>query len=242
MDIAIFPSREIILQVGSFVIRWYGLMYVLALWGSVWMSQKVQKYRNLHLSSDTWIGIIVCVALGIFVGGRLGYVLWYEPIFFFHHPSEVIAFWNGGMASHGGILGAGITLWIASRIWKVSFYDLLDIATVSTFIGLGLGRIGNFTNQELFIGNWALGEAFLNVLLAGIAFFILKRWNLSSGILAGICGVLYSMERLCMDYVRIHQFPSIYGFTREQLLSIALLIMSAAFLYVLEEKKSYAKG
>lgn len=147
---AIFPERTIFASLGPWDIHWYGLLYVVAFIWAAWWLPRSQKYRQLTLSSDDWLLIVVVSMVGVLLGGRLGYVLLYAPEYFWQHPTEILALWQGGMASHGGFVGVGLALWWVSRHLKISFRALLDLIVVPTVVGLALGRIGNFINQELY--------------------------------------------------------------------------------------------
>ncbi|HVW66796.1 MAG TPA: prolipoprotein diacylglyceryl transferase [Candidatus Peribacteraceae bacterium] len=149
--IQLFPSRTVAIDLFGFPVHWYGLLYLLAFIIAWFLLPFLQRKRNLQLSRDEWAGILSAAVIGVIVGGRLGYVLFYAPLYYLQHPLDIFAVWNGGMASHGGFIGVAIALWIVLR--KRGLDDLLtiaDIVVIPVAIGLGLGRIGNFINQELY--------------------------------------------------------------------------------------------
>jgi phosphatidylglycerol:prolipoprotein diacylglycerol transferase len=137
-------------KLGPLQFRWYGLMYILGFLAAYFVIRKGAERKNLPLTRDDVADLVFAVALGIILGGRLGYVLFYNLSEYLAHPLQVFAVWEGGMSFHGGlagaILGGG---WFAHRK-KLAFLDLADIGFLSGPIGLFLGRIGNFINGELY--------------------------------------------------------------------------------------------
>jgi len=114
--IEIFPSQEIVLVVGSWPIHWYGFLYVLSFGLALYLLPKLQKYRGLKLRFGDWLEVMAWAVGGVVVGGRLGFVLLYEPAFFLHNPIEIFGLSGGGMSSHGGFVGVAVTVFIASRV------------------------------------------------------------------------------------------------------------------------------
>jgi len=146
-----FPNIDpIIFSLGPLHVRWYGLMYVLGFLASYHLvrrqirefkySKLAEHFENLNLV------LILCVVLG----GRLGYVLFYNFTYYLAHPLEIPATWTGGMSFHGACLALIIGGWIFCRKNKINFWKAADIYTATLPIGLGLGRIGNFINGELY--------------------------------------------------------------------------------------------
>lgn len=146
-----FPQIDpVIIGVGPLKIRWYGLMYVLGFMAS-WLLVRYQirtlqlqrlevEFENLNFT------LIICLVLG----GRLGYVFFYNASYYLQHPLEILATWHGGMSFHGGVLGIIIGGFIFCRKKGLNFLETADIYVITTPIGLGLGRIGNFVNGELY--------------------------------------------------------------------------------------------
>ena len=149
--ISLFPSRTVALEILGFGIHWYGIMYLLGFLIAWWLLPRLQRYRNLSLTNDDWSSILSAAVLGVLIGGRLGFVFLYEPHYYLRHPLEIIAVWQGGMASHGGFIGVAIALLIQlrRRSWE-EIMKVADVVVIPVAIGLGLGRIGNFINQELY--------------------------------------------------------------------------------------------
>ncbi len=142
-------------------IRYYGLAYLLGFVFLFWFLHRQIALGWLRISHEEADKVLLRIALlGVIVGGRLGYCLFYDFAATVHRPWTIFLVWQGGMASHGGILGViAVMLWEARRL-KIPFYHLADAAALCTPLGLGLGRIANFINGELwgrpFTGPWAV--------------------------------------------------------------------------------------
>lgn len=145
-----FPSRTIAFAVLGWPVHWYGVLYLLAFVIAWWLLPRIQQYRSLELSKEVWGDILSWAVGGVIVGGRLGYVLFYRPTYFAAHPLDILALWQGGMSSHGGFIGVAVALAVVLRKHRLPWRDIADLITVPVAIGLALGRIGNFINQELY--------------------------------------------------------------------------------------------
>lgn len=146
-----YPAIDpVIFAVGPFAVRWYGLMYVLGFTASyLLVSQQARQFgwqRMLEQLDNLNLALIA----GVILGGRLGYVFFYNAAYYIEHPLEVIATWQGGMSFHGGILGVLCAGFLFCRSAQLDFWKTADIYTVTVPIGLCLGRIGNFMNGELY--------------------------------------------------------------------------------------------
>ncbi|MBM6582348.1 prolipoprotein diacylglyceryl transferase [Microvirga sp. BT689] len=151
-----FPLIDpVAISIGPFAIRWYALAYVAGLIGG-WFYAK-----RLAARADLWGGLkqpkpidvddlIVWVALGVVLGGRIGYVLFYNLSSYLSQPLEMFAIWRGGMSFHGGFLGAVLAIVLFARSRGLNPLAMLDMAAVVTPIGLFFGRIANFINGELW--------------------------------------------------------------------------------------------
>jgi phosphatidylglycerol:prolipoprotein diacylglycerol transferase len=152
-----FPDIDpVLFQIGPLAVRWYALSYIAglifaswymkrlvgnpALWGGGRPSMTVAQVDDFFLWS----------VVGVVAGGRLGYVLFYKPLFFLTHPLEIVRMWDGGMSFHGGFLGVVVAcVWFGRRI-GTGLDRLLDLGAASVPVGLGLGRLANFINGELW--------------------------------------------------------------------------------------------
>lgn len=140
----------IIFSIGPVAVRWYSMAYLFGIVAAWFLVRRTIKKYNLPLSKTNLEDIVFYVTLGIILGGRLGYVLFYGTNVFWEHPLEVFALWHGGMSFHGGILGVIIAVWFVSRKVNYRFLSLTDLAALYTPIGIFLGRLANFANDELW--------------------------------------------------------------------------------------------
>jgi phosphatidylglycerol:prolipoprotein diacylglycerol transferase len=138
-------------QLGPLAVRWYGLMYLVGFIQLVILG-KLRARQNLltgwhprDVDDMLFYGV-----LGTIIGGRLGYVLFYKPFYYFAHPAEVLAIWQGGMSFHGGFLGVLIALWLFARNRNKRWLDVTDFVAPLIPLGLAAGRLGNFINGELW--------------------------------------------------------------------------------------------
>ena len=141
----------IAIHIGSFGIHWYGLMYLTAFLAFLGLGKWQINHRTWHgwtmpmLDDALFFG-----ALGVILGGRLGYVLFYQFSYFMQHPAEILAVWQGGMSFHGGFLGVLVSMWIFARKYKLKWLSIMDFVAPLVPLGLGAGRMGNFINGELW--------------------------------------------------------------------------------------------
>jgi len=137
-------------SLGPLQIRWYGLMYVLGFTASYFLVRYQIRRRQCAELEMHFENLNLVLILSVILGGRLGYVLFYNPAYYFRHPLEILATWEGGMSFHGACLLLIISGWLFCRKYGIDFWKGADIYAATFPIGLGLGRIGNFINGELF--------------------------------------------------------------------------------------------
>jgi phosphatidylglycerol:prolipoprotein diacylglycerol transferase len=151
-----FPVFDpVAFSIGWFVIRWYALAYIGGIViGWIYARSLVKKERLWGGPAPITLlqldDFILWVTIGIIVGGRTGYVLFYNPAFFIQHPAEIFQLWNGGMSFHGGFLGCVAAVMLFARKNEIPILSLGDITTAVAPIGILLGRIANFINSELW--------------------------------------------------------------------------------------------
>ena len=254
----------VFLKVGPLSFRWYGLMYALSFILSYFLIPVMAARKRVKITNQDISDLLFYVALGIILGGRMGYILFYNPVFYLTNPLKVFAVWEGGMSFHGGLLGgtfAGI-LFCLRR--KRSFYELADISVPGVSIGLGLGRIGNFINGELF-GRptdlpWCMifpeggnicrhpSQLYQATLEGGVIFLILwwlAKKDLAHGSLFWSLIFFYGLFRFSVEFVRepdAHIGLFLGFFSMGQLLSLPMLLIGLGMILFLNLRKSKRKG
>ncbi len=146
-----FPDIDpVALQIGPLAVRWYGLMYLFGFVGGFFVARWLARRRGFKVSNEQLAELVSHVAIGVVLGGRLGYVVFYNLPYYLAHPLQVVAFWEGGMSFHGGVLGAILAGGWYARRQRWPFYSAADCLFAAAPLGLGLGRLGNFINGELY--------------------------------------------------------------------------------------------
>jgi phosphatidylglycerol:prolipoprotein diacylglycerol transferase len=146
-----YPNIDpVLVALGPIQLRWYGLMYLIGLTAAYFLIQRNVARKGLAIKKDQIYDMVVYAAFGVFLGGRIGYTLFYNFSYYMQNPLKLLAVWEGGMSFHGGLLGTTLALILFSRRQGISIYTVADLATSVTPIGLGFGRIGNFINGELY--------------------------------------------------------------------------------------------
>jgi phosphatidylglycerol---prolipoprotein diacylglyceryl transferase len=225
-----FPEIDpILFQIGPFAIRWYALAYIAGLllgWRYL-MRLAVTDYiwgGKAPFTKDQADDLLLWAALGVILGGRLGYVLFYNPAFYFSNPGDIIAVWNGGMSFHGGFLGVVLAIYLFARKHKIPLWSLADGAAAVAPIGILFGRLANFINSELWgrttDAPWGVifptggplprhPSQLYEGLLEGVLLFLVLRYlthhtkALSQpGIIAGTFFVGYGLSRIFVEFFR----------------------------------------
>ena len=250
--------------VGPFSVRWYGIAYLLGFACAALIIYRVAKRWRIDLDEDSLLTIIICVVVGVILGARLGYVVFYGNGYFLEHPAEILAFNQGGMSFHGGLLGALLAGAVASRLRHIPFATLADLGALAAPAGLFFGRCANFVNGELWgaVTDLPWGVVFggsagtaarhpsqlYEALLEGVFIFIVlyalsrKVPPRPRGTFIGTFLVLYGICRFAIEFVR--QPDSQLGYllgtdwvTMGQLLSIPLVIAGIAVLLWTDRKR-----
>lgn len=146
-----YPAIDpIALSIGPVDIHWYGLMYIFGI-AIAWFLGRSRLYRiQPTLTKDDLSDLVFYCALGVILGGRIGYVLFYDFSVYLAEPARIFKVWQGGMSFHGGMMGVIVAIWVFTKRRGRSFFSIADFVAPLAPIGLGLGRIGNFINGELW--------------------------------------------------------------------------------------------
>lgn len=248
----------IALSIGPLVVRWYGIAYVLGFVCAAFLIVRLAKRWRIRMDYDALLTIMFCVIIGVIIGGRLGYVIFYGEglAFYLAHPLEIIAFNHGGMSFHGGLIGALVSGIAASKFTNIPYLTLADMGCIAAPIGLFFGRLANFINGELWgaptdapwgvvFGAGAgmmprhpsqLYEALLEGVLIFLVLFLLsrKRPPRVRGTFLGVFLVMYGCFRFVIEFVREPdvQLGYIWGgwLTMGQLLSVPLIVVGVIVL------------
>src|SRR5690606_19390422 len=146
----VYPDFDpVAFQLGPLAVRWYGLMYAVGFLAAWWLGRLRTRRPGAALTAEQMDDFVIYGALGAVLGGRIGYVLFYNLPAFLDNPLILLRIWEGGMSFHGGMLGVLVAVWLYARKIDRSFLTLADFIAPLTPIGLGAGRLGNFINGEL---------------------------------------------------------------------------------------------
>jgi len=256
-----FPHIDpVFLSIGPLQFRWYGLMYVLAFVATYFIISSEAARKKLPLTKDDVADLVFYGALGVVLGGRFGYILFYNLGFYLANPLKLFAVWEGGMSFHGGFLGVITAFLIYARRKKIPFFTLIDIAALCAPVGLGLGRIGNFINGELYgratDAPWGiifpgsdglprhpsqLYEAFLEGLVLFFIVRVLSRRFTATGIAGWSFVAGYGLFRFIVEFFR--QPDAQLGFlvsifSMGQLLSLPMFLIGSIMVYRLARQSA----
>ena len=137
-------------SIGPLAVRWYGLMYLAGFAGAWWLGMRRIGQGRAPVNRTQFDDLVFLAVLGVILGGRLGYILFYKLGYYASHPLEIFAVWQGGMSFHGGLLGVMTAMAFAAWRHKIKYLDLMDFVAPLCPLGLAAGRLGNFINGELW--------------------------------------------------------------------------------------------
>ena len=265
MAIVVQPFSPVAFSVGPIDVRWYALAYIAAFVVGFWLFRRLMRGENGQgiLDKKHMDDLFTAVILGVIIGGRLGYVLFYNLSFFVAHPLEIFAIWHGGMSFHGGLLGVIAATFLSARRARVNPWRVLDMIAVVAPIGLFFGRIANFINMEImgrptnmpwgvvFAGDASvprhpspLYEAATEGLLLFALMYGLCRWTgvrKYPGALSGVLAMGYATARIFCEQFRAPDvqigFLTSWGLTMGQLLSGIMFLAGAVIFAIAFRKK-----
>lgn len=146
-----FPHIDpVIFKIGPFAMRWYGLMYVFGFASSYLLVMYQMKKKKVKFDRESIDDLFFYLIIGLIVGARLGYVLFYNLAFYLENPLDAFAVWHGGMSFHGGLIGTFVAGYIVIKRKKLDFFATADLLVPTCPVGIGFGRLGNFINGELY--------------------------------------------------------------------------------------------
>lgn len=248
-----YPNIDpVIFRIGPFEVRWYGVMYLIGFVVSYLLVRYQIKKKRLPLGKELVESLYSYLIIGLLVGARLGYVLFYNFSYYIGHPLEIFAVWHGGMSFHGGLIGSVLAGYLFCRRSRLDFWQTADLIIVTAPIGLGLGRLANFINGELYgrVADlpWAMvfpgagplprhPSQLYELFMEGIALFIIL-WTAKdrvrrTGTLTALFLIFYGLFRFVVEFFREPdpQLGLIFGIvTMGQLLSAAMMLAGAALL------------
>lgn len=218
------------LDLGWFQLRWYSLAYLVGIVLGWWYLLKLLRAPGAPMARRHADDLVFYATLGVILGGRLGYVLFYKPLEYLHNPVEIVRLWDGGMSFHGGVIGVSLGIFWMARKHKLDWLRIHDYVACCVPFGLGLGRIANFVNGELWGGvtsvPWAvrfpevvdglrvLGpprhpSQLYEAILEGLVLFLVlwfmfwrTRARYQPGKLVGAFLLVYGISRFAVEFIR----------------------------------------
>jgi phosphatidylglycerol:prolipoprotein diacylglycerol transferase len=254
-----------IVEIFGFPLRYYSMAYLLGLLAAMYLLGRLARRRIIALDANQVSDLVIPYGLlGVLLGGRLGYVLFYDLSSSLADPIRIVKIWDGGMSSHGGVAGVMIAFWLFARKAKVPFLHILDLGALTAPIGIYLGRLANFINGELY-GRvtdvaWAVQfrtesgqlteprhpsqiyEAYGEGLIPFVLLWLLHRRLLpKTGAMSALFGIVYSLARIVSEQFRepdAHIGFQVFGTTRGQLLTLGMIAASTYIIVMVLRGKS----
>ena len=248
--------NPVALDLGFLQVHWYGLMYLFAFAGG-WLYGIYRAKTRAPWNTEMVGDLLFYVALGVVLGGRVGYILFYDFAHYIEAPLDVFKVWQGGMSFHGGLLGVTLAMWLFAKKTEQSFLQVADFVAPLIPIGLFTGRIGNFINGELWgkptdssLGMWVYDPVLqetiqkyptqlLEALLEGVVLFIILAIYASkprkAGAVAGVFLLGYGIFRFIVEFWRVPDEQLGYllwdWLTMGQILSMPMIVIGSFFVF-----------
>jgi len=245
------------LSLGPLSIQWYGLMYVVGFLAGAWLGvHRTKQPHSTWKPDDVW-DLVFYVFVGVILGGRLGYSLFYNFAYYSQHPLDIFKIWEGGMSFHGGLLGVIIAVAVFAMIKRRRYLEVTDFLAPLCAIGLGAGRIGNFINQELWgrVTTSPVGmvfplegaqaqprhasqlyEAFLEGLVLFVIVWVFSAKPRAAGAVSGVFLIGYGVFRFVVEFFRepdAHlSFIAFDWLTMGQVLSVPVIVLGLIVLAI----------
>lgn len=249
-----FPQFDpVIFEIGPIGLRWYGLMYLIGFLFARWLAVKRISQTGSSWTTEQVDNLLFNGFMGVFLGGRIGYVFFYQFEYFLQDPAYLFRIWEGGMSFHGGLIGVILSMIITSKLQKRSFWKTADFVAPLIPFGLGMGRIGNFINDELW-GRvtdvpWAVlfpsggylprhPSQLYEAILEGAVLFFILNWYIkkphATGATAGLFLLVYGIFRFIVEFFREPdaQLGLYFGqqISMGQILSLPMIIIGACIM------------
>ena len=239
------------IEILSLEIRWYSLSYIIGILIGWYLAKKFFVSKNIYHRFDDYITFVI---IGLILGGRLGYVLFYNLNFYINNPIDILKLWQGGMSFHGGVLGIIIASIIFAKKNDDNIFEYLDVVALVSPIGIFFGRIANFINSELYgsITNVPWAVTFVQVdnlprhpsqlyeaLLEGLVLFLIliyfkNKFSNKSGLISGLFLIFYSIFRFFIEFYRVPDEQLGYIFfnlSMGQVISLIFLLSGVILFY-----------
>lgn len=251
-----FPEIDpVAFQWGWLIIRWYSLAYIFGLLGAWGLARVMSKKSGSQWTVLKIDDFLLWATIGIILGGRLGYVFFYNLNYYLEYPAQILAIWQGGMSFHGGLIGVIVVAILFARKKEIPLFSMSDILVCVAPIGLFLGRVANFINGELFGREtqqvpWAiifpaggdmprhpsqlyeaLTEGILLFVILNVLWWFVPKYRERAGFLTGLFFILYGLFRFALEFFR--EPDAHLGFIFEQLTMGQLLCIPMVLLGVL---------
>ncbi|WP_448216075.1 prolipoprotein diacylglyceryl transferase [Endozoicomonas sp. 2B-B] len=262
-----YPQIDpVAISLGPLKVHWYGLMYLVGFAGGWWLA--VQRTRKSNgLWNPEQIGdLLFYIAVGVIVGGRMGYVLFYNFDYFLQNPLWLFSIWEGGMSFHGGLLGVLLAVFLFGRRIDKNFFQMTDFIAPFIPLGLGMGRLGNFIGGELW-GRvtdvpWAMvfptdpsrmprhPSQLYQFVIEGVILFGALWWFSAKPrprmAVSGLFLLIYGIGRFCVEFVRQPDqqlgFIAFDWMTMGQLLTVPMIFLGVALMVVAYKKFPLVDG
>jgi len=246
-------------QIISFEVRWYSLAYITGIIIGWSLCKKILiKKSNINEKFDDYITYLI---IGIIVGGRLGYIVFYNFNYYLHNVSDIFKIWQGGMSFHGGLLGVIIASIIFAKKNNQDPFEYMDLVSLVSPIGIFFGRLANFINSELYgtTTNVPWSVTFVKIdnlsrhpsqlyeaVLEGIILFLIlmyfrkKNYLIKPGVISGLFLIFYSLFRFFVEFYRVPDEQLghlIFKLSMGQIISLIFVLIGSILFYIKNENK-----